>query len=310
MSDPLPTPPHSPPPPPSYSTDSVSSSDLVSHLDTLLAHYLVLLDTYTRLRARLSSEFSSGFLSLAHANRNASSTLGAGRRYGPTEFDSRMKASIGIRSSKGIYTGEQAIVVSDSAKDLGAVKKTVEASTEAQEQQQQQQPETQTDHHEINPLPQPLPHTSYSATTISQTPQLTQPINWFGLFPPSALRQTQNTFTTSVTSTILELLTTISQMRSLEAEIWKVRDELGLEGYDVPGECRAGIDHEEKSAEAKIEAAGMVKANAKEASLANKDNDEGSVRTKERTPVSPSKTQKLVSRSKMSEPRSRIIKLD
>src|SRR5690349_4425392 len=66
------------------------SDALAAQLDGLLAQYLELLDQYTRLRDDLSKTFSSGFFSLAQAQR--ATTLGAGRRYGQDCYDQRMKA--------------------------------------------------------------------------------------------------------------------------------------------------------------------------------------------------------------------------
>ncbi|RMZ91270.1 hypothetical protein DV736_g1500, partial [Chaetothyriales sp. CBS 134916] len=64
-----------------------------SQLDALLTEYLHLLDRYTLLRAQLSTHLASGFLALAHANRSAAHTLGAGRRYGEDAYDGRMRAT-------------------------------------------------------------------------------------------------------------------------------------------------------------------------------------------------------------------------
>jgi len=96
------------------------------HLDTLLEQYLTLLDTYTSLREELSKQFSSGFFNLASAQRNASSTLGAGRRYGEEGYDGRMKAlrrmqvratrdacNIESVSDRGNVTGSQEAIVKE-----------------------------------------------------------------------------------------------------------------------------------------------------------------------------------------------------
>ena len=303
MSDHLPT------PPPSYSSNAASESDLVSQLDNLLAHYLVLLDTYSTLRARLSTEFSSGFLSLAHANRNASSTLGAGRRYGPTEFDSRMKASVGLRTSTRSYTGQGLEQEQGQAETPGSRPSSEEKDVEQDETEEQNKGQQQPVEHDdllLNPLARPISHISYDATTISHKPQPTHPINWFGLFPPSALRQTQNAFTTSVTSTIPELLTAVSQLRSLEDDIWTVRQAMGLEGYDVPEEYRSGIENDAKQKKAEV-----LKGDSKEVRLAEtKKHEEEAITPKQKTPKSTSKTQKLVSRSGIPEPRSKVLRLD
>ncbi|RMZ82693.1 hypothetical protein DV738_g1453, partial [Chaetothyriales sp. CBS 135597] len=62
-----------------------------SQLDALLTEYLHLLDRYTVLRAQLSTSLASGFLALAHANRNAAQSLGPGRRYGQDAYDTPLR---------------------------------------------------------------------------------------------------------------------------------------------------------------------------------------------------------------------------
>ena len=69
---------------------SSGSQSLTDELDNLLVQYLHLLDQYTILREQLSTQLSSGYFSLAQAQRSC--TLGSGRRYGEDCYDERMKA--------------------------------------------------------------------------------------------------------------------------------------------------------------------------------------------------------------------------
>ena len=82
-------------------TATADTDALHARLDALLESYLSLLHTYTILRAKLSSDLSSGFFALAQANRHANSMLGPGRRYGEEGFDERMKALRTVRVGKG-----------------------------------------------------------------------------------------------------------------------------------------------------------------------------------------------------------------
>ena len=225
-----------------------------------------------------------------------------------------MKASVGFRTSTKSYTGQglaweqgQAQTPESRPSSEG---KDVEQD-EPQEQNETQQRLIEDDDLLLHPLVRPVSHSSHDATTISHKPQPTHPINWFGLFPPSALRQTQNVFTTSVTSTIPELLTTVSQLRSLEAEIWTVRQDMGLEGYDVPEEYRSGNENDAKQKKADIEKAEVLKEKSKEGRHVEKHgNEEEAITPRQKTPKSPSKTQKLVSRSGIPEPRLKVLRLD
>ena len=215
-----------------------------------------------------------------------------------------MKASVGISSSTRSYTREG--LASEQGRAETSKSSPTSEEKDAEQDETHQQSETQQQPIEdddllLPPLAHPVSYNSYNATTVANTPQPTHPINWFGLFPPSALRGTQNVFTTSVMSTVPEILSTTSQMRSLEDEIWKIRKELGLEGYDVPEQYQLGMVDEAKQSKAEVE---------KAENHVEKNDDVETVTSRQKIPMSPSKTQKLVSRSKMSEPRSRILKLD
>ena len=225
-----------------------------------------------------------------------------------------MKASVGLRTLTTSYTGQGLGQEQGQAGTPGSRPSLEEKDTEQDEPEEQNEAEQQHiegDDLSLPPLARPVSHTSYDATTISHKPQPTHPINWFGLFPPSALRQTQNAFTTSVTSTIPELLTTTSQLRNLEKEIWTVRQAMGLEGYDVPEEYRSGIENDAKQKETDIQKAEVVKGNSKEGRYVEKhESEEEAITPRRKTPMSPSKTQKLVSRSGIPEPRSKVLRLD
>lgn len=98
MADSLPSPPESRSSTPDETKNTDTNTDaLTARLDDLLEQYLELLDQYTTLREELSKTFSSGFFSLAQAQR--ASTLGAGRRYGEECYDERMKAQRKVSST-------------------------------------------------------------------------------------------------------------------------------------------------------------------------------------------------------------------
>ena len=225
-----------------------------------------------------------------------------------------MKASVGIRTSTKSYTGQGLAREQGQAEIPESRPSLEEKDTEQdvpQEQNEVQKQPMEDDDLLPPPLACPVSYTCYDATTISHKPQPTHPINWFGLFPPSALRQTQNVFTTSVTSTIPELLTTISQLRSLEEEIWTVRHNMGLERYDVPEEYRSGNESDAKQKQADVEETAVGKGRSKEVSSVEKNkNGEGAIIPRQKTPKSSSKTQQLISRSGIPEPRTKVLRLD
>ena len=286
----------SPPPSPSPTTDK-PSIDLTTQLDTLLESYLTLLDTHTTLRTQLSTTFCSGFLSLAHANRNAASVLGAGRRFGRDGYDERMKASRGISIQRTAekLKGEEAQLKDE---DLAAQQISKNSSN------------TPKDSKNPEPTSKPLPtdtplsntdleHLTFTSIPLTPSPsgQTKNPLNWFTALPPPPLRQTQHHFTSAATTTIPQLLSTISAMSALETKIWDVREEMGI------------LDQYQSKYEDEHEVAGNVDVDEH-----GQREDEAQLKEKQPKEVSslpsPSKKQKFVNRTRTAEPRSRVMKID
>ncbi|KAG9779523.1 hypothetical protein ABEF93_005412 [Exophiala dermatitidis] len=70
-----------------------------------------------------------------------------------------------------------------------------------------------------------VPTTNTDTNTSSG---IKDPLKWYGILVPPALRHCQSHFSSSVASTIPRLLSTISALETLDHEIWRVRRELGL----------------------------------------------------------------------------------
>jgi vacuolar-type H+-ATPase subunit D/Vma8 len=75
------------------------TADLMQKLDALFEQYLNTLDQYQKTREQLSSQLSSGFMSLAQANFS-----NKGRQYGQDYYDERMQAQrvLSIASDKDV----------------------------------------------------------------------------------------------------------------------------------------------------------------------------------------------------------------
>ena len=269
MATQLPSPPLSPsssttPRPTASQSQSVDTESLTTRLDTLLIDYLSLLDTYTTIRAELSKTFSSGFFALAQANRNANSTLGSGRRYGEEGFDERMKAGRVVR-----ITRAQSLEDHKRKEDEGRTQdedNKRETRQDEVEQQDRAQPgnlgldklrldeDGQHEHDQDQDAESPHNY-NFSTTapfTASTSTTLRDPLKWYGILIPPALRTCQGHFTSAISSSIPELLNTMSAMKHVEDEIWIVRRELGiLADYDydkseanVPGTCEEALRRE------------------------------------------------------------------
>ncbi len=213
---------------------------LSSRLDTRLIDYLSLLDHYTTLRAQLSKDFSSGFFALAQANRNANSTLGAGRRYGEEGYDERMKTrrTVSRKRERRFRPSD-----SDQREDAETHEKNHEEleAKEEPSQKQRLQKEEQSENEAEGTASGVDQQDQDSAHTYSLLPSSTpakDPLKWYGILNPPALRTCQKHFTSAISSTIPNLLTTTSAMRYLEEEIWALRRELDIiDEYDFKNEA-------------------------------------------------------------------------
>ncbi|KAL6233576.1 hypothetical protein BDW75DRAFT_185752 [Aspergillus navahoensis] len=239
--------------------------DLLESLDTLFEKYLDLLDKHQRLQGDLASKFSSGFLSLAHANY----TCPPGRRYGVDYYDERMKASRRVilqlpsstdkidsnaelerpldtgASFKGIISIE---VTSSSDKEEHA---DADESSEPDEKALGQEPlkdgGNNNDDDDVNDdndavettatlqRPSETSETEPEAETdakpgpIRRIPRTLDPIRWFGILVPPSLRSAQKSFTEAIEGSLSELAGVVVEMRTAEKEISRLRRELSRE---------------------------------------------------------------------------------
>lgn len=231
-----------PSPPPSRSASpSPDVSVLASRLDDLLVEYLDLLDRYTTLRTRLAENVSSAFLSLARAQRT--STLGPARRYGEECYDQRMKAQRRVVA--------QMSEAGSSEMSVKSIRPSTIAQTDRGENSRFGKSEDGHDEDSLQPIIQPpadrekreeekeedkdnkkhdtLEPAEVAAATITKTdPADKNPISWFGLLVPPALKQTQTHFVTAVEELVPALVNADAEMKVLEAEIWEVRTKLEM----------------------------------------------------------------------------------
>lgn len=252
MTSHLPSPPSSrPSSPPVQLSPSEGQESLSSRLDTLLERYLVFLDQYTSLRTELSASLSAGFFALAQANRNATSTLGAGRRYGEEGFDVRMKARRMItiqsggpdaRVDAGAHQRRGVEGQNEEADEDGRGEDCLPKQIEDEGQDVEKEREVEEDDTDQEPchsrhraLSQPTTITnggpsSMNSYTFSTTfvDSSKDPLKWYGILVPPALRTCQSQFTSAASSSIPSLVSTVSILRGLEDEIWSLRKELNL----------------------------------------------------------------------------------
>ena len=259
-------------------SESVQLTELQSlndRLDALWISYLNTLDLYQQAQAQLQKHLSSGFFSLAQANRSAQ----AGRRYGRDWYDDRMRASWRVRlspphgdgkggSSYDIegnestgYTVPRLAIVSMTNTILdrnkaGATDNITADDEKAVPVQQPSPPATPSSETFKTQAAEPsrtddktgaersvndsdgaekrakrarAAKASQAASEASQAAcqdTLRDPLVWFGILVPPALRQAQNHFVAAAGDPVAEAVNAARGLRAMELEIRKVRKAL------------------------------------------------------------------------------------
>jgi uncharacterized protein (DUF952 family) len=171
------------------------------HLDELMLAYLDTIDTYQSQCATIASAFSNGFMALAQANFNT-----PGRRFGQDFYDERMVAMRGVE----IREEEEGVVFE--GKKIPIEMTEDESRKEEAEKKEDGKKEVDGDE---------KPEDSEAAEKPPK-PDPRDPLRWFGILVPQALRTTQSEFTNCV-EVIPQLLTTLSKLSSLESRVIRAR---------------------------------------------------------------------------------------
>ena len=234
--------------------------------------------------------------------------LPPGQRYGQEMYDQRMKAvrrlRVNVKGNLDVQAGEDG----DDAAEQEQEGKEAEAENEVggrlpsfEIYDYNSDPDTP----ETTSTPQPNSTSTTSTPPPAPAPAsphrktpLRNPLHQFGLLTPPPLRTSQKAFTSAL-NTIPDLLNTSRAMAQLEEEIERVRASLGLdlnsetETETDPG--NAAVDDDENETE---------DLQTEKESETCKEGVDGKI-------ISPTSSQRrsLTSRSKMSEPRSRVLKL-
>lgn len=264
-----------------------------STLDALLASYLAELDSYSALRASLSKTLSAGFLSLAQSQR--SSALPAGQRYGSEMYDSRMKAECRIRCDRReggtVYSaaagGKEGASVTNAApvtEEEAYISKADTAAGDADAKSSIQEG-ANTSSFDSKTERSDGPEPALPSKRPLNTSKPRDPISQFAIFPPQALLSSQKSFKSAV-SLLPDLINTSRSMEALERRIQEVRAALDLESDAMED---------------------VVGAEDRESDSKTEETTEG--RNEKELAPSPSKQRSLASRSKVVEPRPRVLKL-
>lgn len=203
---------------------SPDESDITapSTVDALLERYLALLDEYTSLRAELSRLQAATFQHLARANFAAE----RGARYGADAYDDRMQAlrtvvigeeQLQERQQEAIGSAPtfQVVVAAEADRHDAAGG----AATAEPPREEKKGKEDAADDGASS-----SPERPGEAESARRSPDAkTDPLRWFGVLTPLALRQTQACAVETVGRVVPRLATVDAAMRAVEIEVRRAR---------------------------------------------------------------------------------------
>lgn len=177
-------------------------------IDALLERYLSLLDEYTTLRTKLGQLQTGMFQHLARANFSAE----RGMRYGPDYYDERMQTTRQVEISFEDNVPVFRVAASDElSSDDASEGPPANADAEA----------------EVGPE---KPDEGVSASggkagkgERTKKPRSKDPLRWFGVLTPLALRQTQACAVEGVEQVIPRLVSVNAAMQDVEIQVRRAR---------------------------------------------------------------------------------------
>lgn len=205
---------------------------IVPDIDALLERYLVLLDEYTSLRAELSRLQTATFHHLARANFAAE----RGVRFGQDYYDERMQAgrrvvmagAAGVDAQADKVTWEVVVVENTTTSTATTTTECSEVESDTPESEEKKS-KTQNDDEEGRDEVEDESHREEeeeekkAPKQEAKKPISKDPIRWFGLLTPLALRQTQASAIETVERVIPRLVTVDAEMRQVEIEVRRAR---------------------------------------------------------------------------------------
>ncbi|KAK4138299.1 hypothetical protein BT67DRAFT_5737 [Trichocladium antarcticum] len=185
---------------------AAADADAQSAIDALLQRYLLLLDTYSTLRAELNQLQASLFQHLARANFVAANR---GQRYGQDYYDQRMQAQRrttltqgGGGGGGGGVEGAPPVVMT-----VGVYPPPTAADGDDGDEKADSE---ENDQEERAAAPNPNPNPA-------------DPLRWFGILTPFPLRQAQGLAIQAVEEIIPRLANVSAEMAAVELEVRRAR---------------------------------------------------------------------------------------
>jgi hypothetical protein len=204
---------------------------LTEHIDGLLERYLGLLDEYAKLRLSLSDLQSRVYQNIARANFSAE----RGVRYGQDLYDQRMQSLRRLKITEGDNNALTCTVVPLTAK--------TEEETSAETKETGDKP---------SDGKAPQENQAGDEKEEKQTTKRTDPLKWFGILIPMALRQAQAQAIESVEHIIPRLVSVDSEMAEVEIQVRRARKKRAK--AEVAAEKEKEAQRAEKAGAAEVSA--------------------------------------------------------
>lgn len=188
-----------------YTASPPSPRNMTSEaIDELLVRYLGLLDEYTQLRASLVTHQVAMYGQLTRANFAAE----RGFRYGPDHFDGRMQATARLEILSG--TKEDDTAGGAAAFSISRPGKPTATATQenAGDDAKDAKEESKADG---------------SKKTAGEARLLRDPLQWFGVLAPMALRLAQKEAIEAVDKVVPRLASVSAEMAAVEIEVRRAR---------------------------------------------------------------------------------------
>ncbi|UNI21515.1 hypothetical protein JDV02_007498 [Purpureocillium takamizusanense] len=213
------------------------------HIDALLQRYLTLLDEYTSLRTELSRLQTGMFQDLARANFAAE----RGMRYGADHYDERMRALRTLRVDMPAEAAAADFAV-EAAGDLraeGEAERDGKEGEGAADEQEGEGAERVDDGGETEKERQQQQKQQQQRKSEAQ-PGVRDPLRWFGLLTPPALRSAQARSVEAVERVIPRLASVDTEMAVVEIEVRRARKKRAKALAAVAGKKREEADTGER----------------------------------------------------------------
>ncbi|CAI6336879.1 unnamed protein product [Periconia digitata] len=238
--------------------DDIDKHELVQRLDELLEQYLHTVDAYQQAQQKLASHLSAvsdpirttpetrakltktcpkGYIALAHANFNNAS----GTRYGQDFYDDRMSASrqMYVRTSHRTSLYDSPELQNSMIRPFHEFSVDVFApldppNKEADQPKEKDQRGTRTHSSTVPagfetataPKDQAVEPGIENVLEPNHVVTRRDPIRWFGILVPSALRSAQSNFVSAVDGPLPQIATLSKDLRQQEIEIGRLRKQL------------------------------------------------------------------------------------